>query len=110
MSQALVALVSRVERRTRSRMMAYEWIAARLGRSSRWVQGAASGAFKCTDVEVGGKISDLLIHELREEHARQQTDLVLARECSGHLDSAQVAEIEAGLRKIRALLDGKVTD
>jgi hypothetical protein len=87
-------------------MLAYDWIAARVGRSSRWVQGATSGAFNRIDSEVGGKISELLVQELREEHARLQTDLVLARQCGERLDSDQISEIETQMDRIRALLDG----
>lgn len=103
---AAVALISRVEKRQRSRTRAYQWVGERVGRSSRWVQNLVAGRLSGVTTEIGAAIDALLIEEWKQEIARLEHELALARQTGAHPLSQQVSEVETMLARLRSLMAG----
>lgn len=101
-----ISLVRRVEKRMGSRMLAYQWVASRVGRSSRWVQSVCSGATSCTNSKINDAINNLLLQELEHEARSWEAELEMARQCGARPDSDAILEAEAMLAKARALMRG----
>ena len=105
--EAAVALVSRVEKRKRSRMLAYEFVASRIDRSVTWVRDFVGHGLGRIDSEIGEAIDDLLIREIEAELARLAHELEMARQSGAHPVSQHVSEIETHIARIRLLLESK---
>lgn len=105
--EAATALVGRVERRTRSRVLAYDYVASRIGRSSRWLRGLINEGVGRIDNHIGGLIDGLLLKELEAECARLEHELALARQIGAHPASQHISAIETYLERVRSLMAGK---
>lgn len=102
--EAAVALVSHVEKRKRSRMLAYDFIASHIGRSTSWVRGFISQGMGRIDAEIGRTIDALLIEEMKAEARRLEHELEMARQSGVHPASQHVGEISAHLARVRSLM------
>lgn len=98
-------LVARIEKRTRSRMRAYEVIASEVGRSATWVRELIRDKYSRVDGEIGRRLDALLIRELEAEFARLSHEYAMAIQCGSHPASEHVGEIEAHMAKIRELMN-----
>jgi hypothetical protein len=105
--QTAATLVRRVEVRTGSKMLAYEFIAEQIDRSATWVRQLISQGVGQVDAEVGRAIDALLIRELSNDMVRLNAEMDFARQSGAALNSDEVAEIQNLLARARNLLDGK---
>lgn len=104
---AATSLMRRTEARTGSRMLAYQIIAGKIGRSSAWVRALISQGMERVDGDIGWAIDALLIQEIEAEIARLNAEMEMARQRGYHPASKHVCEIETYLGKARALLNGR---
>lgn len=102
--EAASVLVRRVEQRTSPRMLAYDFVASRIGRSTTWVRQFVRNGIGSVSKEVGDAIDALLIRELQAEAIRLEHELEMARQSGAHPAAQHVAEVETHLARIRTLL------
>jgi uncharacterized small protein (DUF1192 family) len=100
------SLVQREETRSRSRMLAYDAVASKVGMSAAWVRKLVAGTVKSIDAEIKQKLDALLVKELEAEIARLTQELEMARRGARHPAVQHVVEIEAHLSRARSLLSG----
>jgi plasmid maintenance system antidote protein VapI len=96
-------LVGHVERKKRSRMVAYHDVAQALGRSASWVRSVIRGEGSIT-AQIKDRLDALLVKEIEAEIVRLQAELALARQSGAHPASLHYSEIEAHLAKAKALM------
>lgn len=101
------ALVGRVEKRMRSRMLAYQFVASQIGRSSSWLRGLIGNGVGRVDSEIGGTLDALLVREIEADVVRLEHEMAMARQRGDHPASQQIGAIETHLARVRALLDWK---
>src|SRR4051812_3922786 len=81
---AAQTLVETEERKTRSRMLAYQAVAGRIGRSASWLRALIAGGLNRVDSEIKRRLDALLIREIEAEIARLTHDLEMAKQCGDH--------------------------
>ena len=104
---ALSRMVAREESRTRSRMLAYANVGARIGRSATWVRRLLGQGIGRVD-GIKDRIDDLLIRGIEADIARLEAELAVARRSGAHPASHRVGEIEGLLATARSLLIGGI--
>lgn len=104
---AASSLVGREEVRSRSRMIAYRAVGAKIGMSATWVRKLVAGGVKAINADVKKRIDDLLVRELEAEIARLTHELEMARQSGAHPASLMVGEIETHLAAARKLMNGE---
>lgn len=103
--EAANILIGRVEQRTHSRMIAYGYIASRVGRSTSWVRQLIGNRLRRIDSDVKSAIDVLLIRELEAELGRLTHELEMARQIGMHPTSHLVDEVETYLAGVKTLLE-----
>jgi hypothetical protein len=103
-------LVSYVERRKRSRILAYEHVGKQIGRSATWVRDLIGRGLGRVDTEIKARLDALLIRELEAEIVRLQAELEMARQSGAHPASIHFSEIETHLARAKALMRGGMGD
>lgn len=98
-------LVSLEESRTRSRMLAYQNVASRIGRSTSWLRNFISRGGSVPR-EIERALDALLLKHLEAQFVRLQAELDVARQSGAHPAGAHLSEIESHLEKVRSLLNG----
>lgn len=101
------SLVESEERRTRSRLLAYDALARKVGKSASWVRCLLRGGLQSISDEMKRRLDALLIREIEAEIARLEHDLALAKLRGAHPCSSHFNEVEACLSKARSLLEGR---
>lgn len=98
-------LVTREETRTRSRMLAYQAVASKVGRSADWLRKfIRDGSGVVTD-DLKRRMDELLVRGLEADLARLQAELDVARQVGAHPLSARIGEVERRLAETKALLN-----
>ncbi len=100
------SLVETEERRTHSRLLAYDALARKVGMSSSWVRCLLRGGLQDVSREMKQRLDTLLIKEIGAEIERLKNELALARLRSSHSTQINVGAIEAHLSSVRSLLRG----
>lgn len=106
MSTAAVAekLVGWEQQNTRSRMLAYERVAARVGKSADWLRKLIRDGGSRVSHEVATQFDQMLIRTLESRIASLTEELEMARLRHAHSPSDRLGEIQAHLDAARALM------
>lgn len=84
--------------------MAYETIAAGIGRSASWVRCLIARGIDRVDGDVSRSLDALLLRELEKDARRLTAELEVARVRSSASGAEHVAEIESLLSRAKELL------
>ena len=97
-------LVKSEQTRLGSKMLAYQSVASRVGRSSDWLRRLLRDGSSVVTDQIKDRFDAMLIRRLEADFARLRAELDLARQSGAHPLSRRVAEIEAHVAAIERLL------